>query len=104
MAYEEFEEEGEVTRVRLPQGKETIGLVEEMLGASRFKVNCLDKRIRVCRVSGKFKRKQWIRPGDVVLVEPWDVEGDEKGDIIWKYRRAEVEWMKKRNIIPEDLL
>jgi len=50
-------------------------------------------------VSGKFKRKQWIRPGDVVLIKPWEVESNEKGDVIWKYRAAEIDWMRKRGII-----
>jgi translation initiation factor 1A len=104
MAYRNFSKHGkeqvpEVVRVRIPRGKEILGLVEEMLGAGRFRINCSDKKTRVCRVSGKFKRKQWIRPGDVVLVEPWVVESDEKGDVIWKYRRAEVEWMRKKGLI-----
>jgi len=91
--------EGEIVRVRTPRGKEVIGVVEEMLGAGRFRITCNDKKMRMCRVSGKFKRKQWIRPGDVVLVRPWVVESDEKGDVIWKYRRAEIEWMKKKGMI-----
>lgn len=104
MAYGNFkkhgkEQEPEIVRVRIPRGNEVLGLVEEMLGAGRFRINCSDKKTRICRVSGKFKRKQWIRPGDVVLVEPWVVESDQKGDVIWKYRRAEVEWMRNRGLI-----
>lgn len=89
----------EVVRVRSPRDKELIGQVEEMLGGGRFRINCSDKKTRICRVSGKFKRKQWIRPGDIVLVEPWEVESDEKGNVIWKYRRAEIEWMRKRGMV-----
>ena len=102
MAYNDYgdEQQGpETIRVRTPRGKEVIGLVDEMLGAGRFRISCSDKKIRVCRVSGKFKRKQWIRPGDVVLVKPWVVESDEKGDVVWKYRRAEVEWMRRRGMM-----
>lgn len=93
------EPEPEVIRVRMPRGKEILGSVEEMLGAGRFRIVCSDRKTRVCRVSGKFKRKQWIRPGDIVLVEPWVVESDEKGDVIWKYRRSEVEWMRKKGMM-----
>jgi translation initiation factor 1A len=104
MAYGNYRPRGkeqvpEVVRVRIPRGTEILGMVEEMLGAGRFRINCSDKKTRICRVSGKFKRKQWIRPGDVVLVEPWVVESDAKGDVIWKYRRAEIEWMRKKGII-----
>jgi translation initiation factor 1A len=100
MAFREDEGESpEVVRVRTPRDKEVIGMVEEMLGGGRFRINCSDKKTRMCRVSGKFKRKQWIRPGDVVLVRPWVVESDEKGDVIWKYRRAEIDWIRKRGLI-----
>jgi len=92
-------ENEEVTRVRTPVKNEVLGIVEDMLGAGRFRVNCRDNKIRICRVSGKFKRRQWIRPGDVVLVKPWEVEGDEKGNLIWKYKRAQVEWLKKKGYL-----
>ncbi len=92
-------ENEEVTRVRMPRENEVFGIVEDMLGGGRFRVNCMDKKTRVCRVSGKFKRTQWIRPGDVVLVRPWEVQGDEKGDVIWKYKKAQVEWLKKKGYL-----
>lgn len=92
-------EVGEVTRVRTPRDNEVLGIVEDMLGGGRFRINCKDKKTRICRVSGKFKRRQWIRPGDVVLVKPWEVQGDERGDVIWKYRRAQIEWLKKKGYL-----
>jgi translation initiation factor 1A len=70
-----------------------------MLGAGRFKVNCKDKKERICRVSGKFKKREWVNTGDVVLVEPWTVQSDERGDIIWKYKRAQVEWLRNKGYI-----
>jgi len=92
-------ENEEVTRVRMPRENEVFGIVEDMLGGGRFRINCMDKKTRVCRVSGKFKRTQWIRPGDVVLVRPWEVQGDEKGDVIWKYKKAQVEWLRKKGYL-----
>ncbi|NIO23094.1 MAG: translation initiation factor eIF-1A [Candidatus Aenigmarchaeota archaeon] len=92
-------ENEEVTRVRTPRENEILGIVEDMLGGGRFRVNCTDKRTRICRVSGKFKRRQWIRPGDVVLVKPWEVQGDERGDVVWKYRRAQIDWLKKKGYL-----
>lgn len=101
MAYHDrrYEQPSEIVRVRTPRGREVLGVVEEMLGAGRFRIRCSDSKTRMCRVSGKFKRKQWIRPGDVVLIKPWEVESNEKGDVIWKYRAAEIDWMRKRGII-----
>jgi translation initiation factor 1A len=100
MAYKKRESSGtEIVRVRMPREGEVLGIVEDMLGGGRFRVNCKDGKTRVCRVSGKFKRRQWIRPGDIVLIHPWEVQEDERGDVIWKYRRAEVEWLRKRGIM-----
>lgn len=92
-------EDSEVVRVRIPREGEIFGMVEDMLGGGRFRINCKDGKTRICRVSGKFKRRQWIRPGDIVLVKPWVVQEDERGDVIWKYRRAEVEWLRKKGLI-----
>ena len=36
-------------RVRTPRENEVIGLLEQRLGASRNRVNCLDGITRICR-------------------------------------------------------
>lgn len=85
----------EVTRVRLPKGEQTLGILEERLGGSRSRVRCLDGKTRICRIPGRLKRRLWVRQGDLVLVEPWEFGGDEKGDILYKYRKIQVNWLKK---------
>lgn len=97
MAFER--REPETVRVRMPREGEMLGIIEEMLGGGRFRVNCKDGKTRICRVSGKFKRRQWIRPGDVVMLKPWEVQSDERGDIRWKYRRAEVDWLRRKGFL-----
>jgi len=90
---------GEVLRVRLPRGKEVLGIIEQRLGAARMSVKCLDGKSRVCRIPGRFRRSLWLREKDVVLVEPWDFQGDAKGDIIFKYSFAAIDWLKKRGYL-----
>ncbi len=85
----------EIGRVRLPRGKEVIGVLESRLGGSRCDVRCLDGRTRNCRIPGRLKRKLWVREGDIVLVEPWEHGGDERGDLIFKYRPVQVQWLQK---------
>jgi len=29
----------------------------------------------------------------VVLVEPWELKGDERGNIIYRYSRAQTKWL-----------
>jgi len=93
----------EIARVKVPRGNQTIGILEQRLGGSRLKVRCLDGKTRVCRVPGKLKRKLWIREGDVLLIEPWEFGGDEKGDVVFKYRPTQVQWLKKKGLIPDKL-
>lgn len=107
MPDEEFEDiekgegEGEqqiISRAPLPKGEEIIGVIEQRLGGNKMLVNCLDGKTRNCRVPGRLKRKLWLRPGDVVIVEPWELD-KEKGDIILKYKPNQIEWLKKKGYL-----
>jgi len=89
----------EIRRVKLPRDKQSIGILEKRLGGSRCSVRCLDGKTRVCRIPGRLKRKLWVRDGDVVLVEPWEFGGDEKGDIIFKYKPTQVQRLKTKGYL-----
>ena len=90
----------EVIRVRIPERKkrEVLAIVERMLGGRRVTVQCLDGIERMARIPGRLKRKQWINVGDVVIVVPWDFQ-DEKADLIHKYKRPQVEWLRKKGYL-----
>lgn len=90
------QEQQEITRVRLPRGKECLGVVQQRLGGSRMKVLCLDGKARICRIPGRLKRSLWVRESNIVIVEPWEIGGDEKGDIIYKYKKAQADFLKKK--------
>ncbi len=91
----EEQEQLEIRRIRLPRGRETIGILDQRLGASRMKVRCLDGKTRICRVPGRLKRKLWVREKDLLLIEPWELGGNEKGDVIFKYKPSQIAWLKK---------
>ena len=93
-----FQQE-EPIRVRTPRGREILGTIEELLGASRFNVKCTDGKRRLCRIPGKFRKRINVRIGDVVLVTPWDVEPETKGDVEWIYNRTQAEWLRSRGFI-----
>ncbi len=84
-----------IIRVRLPRENQVIGICERRLGGSRMKVICLDGKTRVCRIPGRLKRQLWVREGDTLLIQPWEYDADEKGDVIYKYRPLQVDWLKK---------
>ncbi|MBN2422907.1 translation initiation factor eIF-1A [Candidatus Woesearchaeota archaeon] len=91
--------EEELRRLRLPRGKQTLGVLESRLGGSRCSIRCLDGKTRVCRIPGRLKRKLWVREGDIVLIEPWELSGDDKGDIIFKYSKAQTQLLKRKGLL-----
>jgi len=89
----------EIRRTKLPRGNQTLGVLDQRLGGSRNKVRCLDGKTRVCRIPGRLKRRLWVREGDIVLIEPWELSGDSKGDVIFKYRHTQVEVLRKKGLL-----
>jgi len=89
----------EIERVRTPREGEVLGIVEATLGANKFNVRCQDEKMRICRVPGRFKKRMWIKVGDIVLVEPWEIQGDIRGDIIWRYTNTQADWLRRRGIL-----
>jgi|SRR5271157_151586 len=95
------EEPEKITRVPLPRGDEIIGILEQRLGGNKMLINCLDGKTRNCRVPGRLKRALWLRPGDVVIIKPWDFD-KEKGDIVLKYTPNQVSWLKKEGYLKDE--
>jgi translation initiation factor 1A len=89
----------EVSHTRMPRGNEVLGHIEQMLGGKRMYVECKDNKRRLCRVPGRARRAVWARDGDYVIVEPWEIQGDEKGDIIWKYKRHQVDYLRRKGFL-----
>jgi translation initiation factor 1A len=91
--------EGSLEHMLLPSAGDVLGMAIKMLGAERIMVKCQDGKERLCRVRGKLKRRVWIREGDIVLVSPWDFQSDKRGDIFWRYRRNQSDWLRKNNYL-----
>jgi len=77
-------EEGGIIRVPLPKG---------------MYVRCVDGKQRIGRVSGSNKRKLYIKQGDLVIIKPWEYEETTKCDVIYKYRRGQVDWLRNRGYL-----
>ena len=86
-------------RVRIPRGKELLGIVMGLCGGSRMIVMCKDGKERNCRVPGRLKNQVWVRDGDVVIVMPWEIQGDKRGDIIWRYTPLQARFLRERGYI-----
>ena len=95
------DEEQEVGRVRKPEGEEVLGVVLRKEGGGKYRIYCTDGEERICRIPGSKKRGLWVKRDNVVLVEPWDIQGDEKGDIIESYSNAETRWLEDHDFLDE---
>jgi translation initiation factor 1A len=95
------DEEQEVKRVRRPQGDEVLGIVLRKEGGGKYRVYCTDGNERICRIPGSKKRGLWVKRDSVVLVDPWDIQGDEKGDIVNSYSNAETRWLEDHDFLDE---
>jgi translation initiation factor 1A len=92
------EEEQKIARAPLPKGEQIIGIIEQRLGGNKMMVNCLDGKKRNCRVPGRLKRKLWLRPNDIVIIQLWELDKD-KGDVVFKYRQNQIEWLKQNGYL-----
>jgi len=101
--FKKQEEPEVITRVPLPRGNQSLGILEQRLGANHMLIKCMDGKTRNCRVPGRLKRKLWLREGDVVLVEPWELGGDERGDILIKYSQAQVDFLRRKGFMKAEL-
>ena len=91
--------EEEITDMVLPVANDVLGIAIRLLGFDRVLVKCQDGHERLCRIRGKMKRRVWIRQGDIVLVSPWDFQSDKRGDIIWRYKRNQAEWLRRKGYL-----
>ncbi len=98
---EEGKEETKIVRAPLPKKNQMIGIIERRLGGNKMMVNCLDGKTRNCRVPGRLKRRLWLRPDDVVIIEPWELDNT-RGDILFKYRTNQIEWLKRNNYLKNE--
>jgi translation initiation factor 1A len=91
--------EGELSEMVLPSGSDVLGVAVKLLGFDRVLVKCQDGHERLCRIRGKMKRRVWIRQGDIVVVSPWDFQFDKRGDLIWRYTKAQAEMLRKKGYL-----
>jgi translation initiation factor 1A len=91
----------EVGRLPLPRRNrgEVFGIASQLLGAARIRVMCEDNVSRMGRITGKMKKKMWIREGDLLVLRPWGFQ-EGKADILFRYSRTQSQYLARRNLLP----
>lgn len=85
--------------VKLPRDNEILGVVIGTMGGGRLMVACKDGKERLCRIPGKIRRHIWVRDGDIVIIVPWEIGGDKKADIVWRYNKLQAEYLRRQGHI-----
>ena len=108
----EAEPVGDVTKITTKADKtkgEHYGRVTKMAGDCRLAIETPENEHFVCHIPGKFRKRVWIKPNDIVLFceRPYDGEQGvdqadkvKKGDIISLYSTGEIRWLIQKNEIP----
>ena len=92
-----------IRRARTPRGEQLYAVVREMSGGSRMLAMCEDGNMRMIRIGGKFKKRMWCRPQDLIIVQPWVVQSEAKADLVYRYLPAERNWLARHGKIPKEL-
>lgn len=94
----------EVGRLPLPRRNrgEIFGVANQLLGAARIRVMSEDGVSRMGRITGKMKKKMWIREGDLLVIRPWGFQ-EGKADILFRYSRTQATYLARRNLLPASI-
>ena len=89
-------------RVKMPNSKvnEMFALAEQILGGRRVNVLCADGEMRLARIPGKMRRRQWVREGDLIIVWPWDFQ-DSKADVKHRYTKTQAMYLSRKGVLPD---
>ena len=93
-------QEVDVSRIRKPrpEEEEMFAVVDLKVGGPHLKVICEDGKERLARIPGRFRRRMWIKVGDVVIVKLWEYEKN-KCDVVHKYSPVEVEKLREKGYL-----
>ena len=89
-------------RVKLPNKKinEMFAIADQILGGRRVRAVCADGESRLARIPGKMRRRQWVREGDLIIVQPWDFQ-DAKADVRMRYTKTQSIYLSRKGVLPE---
>jgi len=98
----QLESGGARIRVPLPNRKvnEMFAIADQILGGRRVKAVCEDGESRLARIPGKMRRRQWVREGDLIVVQPWDFQ-DEKANVCMRYTKTQSLYLSRKGVLPE---
>ena len=46
------------------------------------------------------RRRQWVREGDLIVIQPWDFQ-DEKANVCMRYTKTQSLYLSRKGVLPE---
>lgn len=85
-----------------------VARVIRLLGNRNVLCYCNDNRLRICHICGRMKGREWIEPGDVVMVSVRELSRQEgavcnRGDILAKYHPSHLSRLRREPDVNEKL-
>ena len=98
----QLESGGDRIRVPLPKRKvnEMFAIADQILGGRRVRSVCEDGETRLARIPGKMRRRQWVREGDLIVIQPWEFQ-DEKANVCMRYTKTQSLYLSRKGVLPE---
>jgi translation initiation factor 1A len=98
----QLESSGDRIRVPLPKRKvnEMFAIADQILGGRRVRSVCEDGETRLARIPGKMRRRQWVREGDLIVIQPWEFQ-DEKANVCMRYTKTQSLYLSRKGALPE---
>ena len=98
----QLESGGERIRVPLPNRKvnEMFAIADQILGGRRVRAICEDGETRLSRIPGKMRRRQWVREGDLIVLQPWEFQ-DDKANVTMRYTKTQSLYLSRKGVLPE---
>jgi len=87
-------------KMRLPHRDEgeVFAIVKKMHGTDQVKAICEDGVERGCRITGKMRKRVWMRVGDLIIIKIWDFQPS-KADIKWRYTGGQKNVLERRGFL-----
>ena len=98
----QLESGGDRIRVPLPKRKvnEMFAIADQILGGRRVRSVCEDGESRLARIPGKMRRRQWVREGALIVIQPWEFQ-DEKANVCMRYTKTQSLYLSRKGVLPE---
>jgi translation initiation factor 1A len=89
-----------ISRIRYPRREEgeMFAVAIQLMGSTQIKATCEDGIERMCRITGKMRKRVWIRHGDLIIVKLWDFQPS-RADIVWRFVGAQTEHLRRKGVL-----